>query len=120
MGDSRIYRWRDGRMQRLTADHSVYADWERGGRMGQEPKKNVITRAIGPSMAVSPDVRWEPVQSDDFYLLCSDGLNDMVPEDRIIEIFSNQTDVDVIARQLVDAANAAGGKDNVSVVVCRT
>lgn len=120
VGDSRIYRWRDDRLHRLTADHSVHADWERAGRVGDEPKKNVITRAIGPSAAVSPEVAWEAVQPDDLYLLCSDGLSDMIDESQIRDIFRSETDVDVIAQRLVDAANAAGGKDNVSAVVCRT
>lgn len=120
VGDSRIYRWREDRLHRLTADHSVYEDWMRSGRIGDQPKKNVITRAIGPSSAVSPEIQWEPVQAGDLYLLCSDGLSDMISEEQIGDIFRQEDGVDRIAQALVDAANNAGGKDNVSAVVCRT
>jgi len=119
VGDSRLYRWRKGGLKQLTADHSAHSQWERGGRQGAEPAKHVITRAIGPSRMASADIAWEKRQAGDVYLLCSDGLTDMLTDREIGQIMSRPGAVDQIAEQLVDAANAAGGKDNISVVVCR-
>jgi PPM family protein phosphatase len=119
VGDSRIYRWRNSSLECLTSDHSAYAEWIHNGRVGQEPGKNVITRAIGPNAAVVADIQWEKWEKSDIYILCSDGLTDMVPNDRIAEFLNNETDVDHLATSLIDAANEAGGKDNASVVVCR-
>jgi protein phosphatase len=119
VGDSRLYRWRDSALKRLTEDHSAHAEWESNGRIGQEPGKNVITRAIGPNAAVIADIEWDKWRKDDTYLLCSDGLTDLVTDDQITHILKNEKDVDVITKRLVEAANDAGGKDNTSVVVCR-
>ena len=119
VGDSRLYLWRDSNLKCLTTDHSAFAEWDRNGRTGQEPKKNIITRAIGPHAGTSPDISWHKWQKDDIYFLCSDGLTDMLSEDQIAEILNPPEDVDHIARRLIDAANEAGGKDNVSVVVCK-
>lgn len=120
VGDSRIYRCRQGVLTCLTQDHSARLDWERKGRVGERPKKNVITRAIGPSPAVSATTGWDALQSGDMFLLCSDGLTDMISEDQVASIMDANADVGAMANQLVDAAIAAGGKDNVSVVVCKT
>ncbi|MFC1489403.1 PP2C family protein-serine/threonine phosphatase [Thermodesulfobacteriota bacterium] len=119
VGDSRLYLWRDSTLKCLTTDHSALAEWDRNGRTGQEPKKNIITRAIGPHAGTSPDISWHKWQKDDIYFLCSDGLTDMLTEDQIVQILNPLKDVDHIARQLIAAANEAGGKDNVSVVVCK-
>jgi protein phosphatase len=118
VGDSRIYRWRDDRLDALTTDHSVRADWERNGKIGAQPPKNIITRAIGPSPFVDADKDWSPVRSRDMFLLCSDGLSDMVGEQEIGLLFQRGNDPQSIVQDLVDAANAAGGKDNISAVVC--
>jgi protein phosphatase len=119
VGDSRLYRWRAGEFKQLTADHSAYSQWVRGGRQGAEPAKHVITRAIGPNKMASADITWEKWQQGDIYLLCSDGLTDMLSDKNILTILDNHKEVDPIAAHLIDAANEAGGKDNVSVVVCR-
>ncbi|MFC1868126.1 PP2C family protein-serine/threonine phosphatase [Thermodesulfobacteriota bacterium] len=119
VGDSRLYRWRDSKLQCLTTDHSLYAEWVRKGRSGEEPAKNIVTRAIGPREGVVPDIEWEECQKDDTYILCSDGLNDMLTDEEIADILKTNDDVDDTAKRLVDAANEAGGKDNTSVVVCR-
>lgn len=119
VGDSRLYRWRDSKLQCITNDHSVYAEWLRKGRSGKEPAKNIVTRAIGPREGVVPDIEWEECRKDDTYILCSDGLNDMLTDEEIADILKSDNDVDDTAKRLVDAANEAGGKDNTSVVVCR-
>jgi len=119
VGDSRLYRWRDSVLECLTIDHSAYMAWVRNGRKGEPPKKNIITRAIGPNPAVAPSTKWATHQQDDIYFLCSDGLTDMITEDRITEILNAESDVKVIANNFVEAAKNAGGKDNVSTIVCR-
>jgi len=119
VGDSRLYRWRAGKFKQLTADHSAHTQWERGGRQGAEPARHVITRAIGPTKMASADISWEKWHKGDVYLLCSDGLTDMLTDKNISQILTDQQEVDQTAAHLVDAANAAGGKDNISVVVCR-
>jgi protein phosphatase len=119
VGDSRLYRWRDSTLNQLTNDHSAYADWVRKGRSGERPAKNIVTRAIGPKEGVVPDIEWEEYQKDDTYILCSDGLNDMISDEEIGEILTNCNDVDDITISLVNAALDAGGKDNTSVIVCR-
>jgi len=119
VGDSRLYRWRVGKLKQLTTDHSALTQWEKSGRQGAEPAKHVITRAIGPNKMASADTSWEKWQKGDVYLLCSDGLTDMLTDKIILKILTDHHEVDQIATHLVDAANEAGGKDNVSVVVCR-
>ena len=119
VGDSRIYRWRNSNLECLTSDHSAYAKWVEEGRQGTEPTKNIITRAIGPNAATSADIGWEKGQPDDIYILCSDGISDMITDDHIAEILKAEDNVDDIATKLVDAALEAGGKDNTSTIVCK-
>jgi serine/threonine protein phosphatase PrpC len=120
VGDSRLYRLRDAKLEQLTCDHSAHVVWEEGGRKGPEPSTNVITRAIGPTPAVSPTVDWDEYRTEDIYLMCSDGLSDMISDEEILSILNSAEDTGGIANALADAANAAGGKDNISVIVCRT
>ncbi|MBW1805342.1 MAG: serine/threonine-protein phosphatase [Deltaproteobacteria bacterium] len=121
VGDSRLYRWRDSTLKCLTVDHSAYAEWVRGGKSGAEPAKNIVTRAVGPREGVVPDIDWEKYEQGDLYIMCSDGLNDMLTDDEIVEILRDGEDEDVnsIANRLIDAALDAGGRDNTSVVVCK-
>ena len=120
VGDSRLYRWRGSNLKCLTRDHSAYEEWIRGGRSGEAPAKNIVTRAIGPKEGVLPNIEWEKYEKDDTYILCSDGLTDMMPDDEIVDILkAHENNVDDMATRLVDAAIEAGGKDNTSVVVCR-
>ncbi len=119
VGDSRLYRFRDAVLSCLTVDHSAYEEWVHNGRVGQEPGKNVITRAIGPNVGAVADIGWGKWRKDDVYMLCSDGLTDMLPDDEIAEMITAGKNLDDTALRLVDAANEAGGKDNISVVLCR-
>jgi PPM family protein phosphatase len=120
VGDSRLYRMRNGQLDQLTVDHSAYNEWEKKGRNGVAPKKNIITRAVGPTPAVAASTGWEACNADDRYLLCSDGLSDMLSDIQIAEIIQAETDVEKAAARLIEAANDAGGKDNVSVILCQT
>ena len=119
IGDSRLYRWRDSTLKCLTTDHSLYAEWVKAGRIGEKPGKNIITRAIGASPGVEADIEWDKRQKDDIYILCSDGLTDMISDEQIEEILKAGNNVNDTANRLVDAALTAGGKDNTSVVVCK-
>ena len=118
VGDSRLYRCRNSVLTCLTEDHSVHAAWLRSGRVGKEPGKQAITRAVGPMPSVITDIGWEKWQKDDTYLLCSDGLSDMLGFEEIEGILLEK-DADACAQKLVEAANAAGGRDNISVILCK-
>jgi serine/threonine protein phosphatase PrpC len=119
VGDSRLYLWRDNTLEVLTQDHSAYTEWVRTGRTGREPTKNIVTKAIGPKEGVVPDIDWAAYEKDDIYILCSDGLNDMLSDPKIADVIKGSEDVDDTAVKLVEAALDAGGKDNTSVIVCQ-
>ena len=124
VGDSRAYRLRAGELRRLTTDHSMVQQMVDEGLIGEAeaqtaPNRNVITRALGLSMKVEVDVRsWVHVPGD-LYLLCSDGLTDLVNEREISEMLRDGNELPEVARRLVDRANEAGGHDNVSVLLIR-
>ncbi len=119
VGDSRIYRLRESKLERLTKDHSAYQEWLDSGAQGIEPGKHVILRALGLSPMVFADTNWDKRQEDDVFILCSDGLTDMITDDEIKEILESEQNVYECAHSLVEAALDAGGLDNTSVVVCR-
>jgi serine/threonine protein phosphatase PrpC len=123
VGDSRVYRIRGGAIQLLTEDHSLLNDWRRmkemsGDEIRNFPHRNVVVRALGLAEHVAVDVIVEEYQVGDVYLMCSDGLNDMLEDDEILEIVeSKKKRLDGACAALVDAANEAGGKDNVTVLL---
>jgi protein phosphatase len=118
IGDSRLYRWREGTLKCLTSDHSAYAEWADAGGYGTAPAKNVITRVIGIDPGVEADIEWDKKIEDDIFILCSDGLTDMITDEQIVEVLKEKKDIKETANLLVNAALAAGGKDNVSVIAC--
>jgi serine/threonine protein phosphatase PrpC len=118
VGDSRLYRWRDTALTQLTEDHSAYINWVNKGCKGEEPGRNLVTRAIGPRAGIIPDINWEQGREGDIYILCSDGLNDMVGEDEISHLIENSAYGNNIAVNLLNAALDAGGNDNISIIVC--
>jgi PPM family protein phosphatase len=122
VGDSRIYRLRDGHLELLTQDHSLVEEMVRDGRLTVEEaqahgQRNIVTRAIGIAEHVEVDV-W-PIEAvpGDRYLLCSDGLFNEVPEARIGSTLRSYDDPSETAHQLVDLANQGGGRDNITCVV---
>jgi serine/threonine protein phosphatase PrpC len=108
-GDSRAYRLRDGKLQQLTTDH--VATIERG-----EIVQHAISRAVGGDPVLALDIHYDPVRPGDRLLLCSDGLTHELQDDRIHDCL-REPDTRKCARQLIDAALASGGSDNVSVIV---
>jgi PPM family protein phosphatase len=124
VGDSRLYRLRDDKLERLTHDHSLVEEFVRQGKLTQEeaevhPQRSIITRALGPEAEVEVETFTYPGQADDVYLLCSDGLTGMISEEAVAEILRNRRSLDDAADQLIAAANEGGGKDNITVVLFR-
>jgi protein phosphatase len=122
VGDSRAYRIRGGRLEQLTEDHSLVADLMRSGRLTAEeaethPQRSVITRALGTDPEVDVDTMTVDASPGDVFLLCSDGLTTMVPEDDILELVADSPSLEAAAGTLVKAANREGGEDNVTVVL---
>jgi protein phosphatase len=123
VGDSRAYLLRGGALRQLTEDHSLLNDYKKSRALTPEeieafPHKNVIVRALGMAEVVQVDVSRLPLEDGDVILLCSDGLSGMVPDEGIAEILRGYPrDLKGAAQALVDAANAAGGQDNVTCVL---
>jgi PPM family protein phosphatase len=122
VGDSRAYLIRDGRMEQLTEDHSLVNELMKSGKLSREeaethPQRSVITRALGTDPDVDVDTFSVPVQTGDLFLLCSDGLTDMVSEDGILGVVErNRENIDRALQALVKEANRGGGEDNITVV----
>jgi protein phosphatase len=124
VGDSRAYRFRDGALKLLTSDHSLVEELRRQGRLTDEqaedhPQRSIITRALGPEPNVVVDTMTYHARPGDVYLLCSDGLTTMVKEAQIAEILASSRSLEEAVQTLVADANAAGGRDNITVVAFR-
>ena len=124
VGDSRCYRLRDGRLQQITRDHSLLQEQIDAGLITPEQaafsvNKNLVTRAVGVEDTVLLETHQHEVHHDDVYLLCSDGLSDMIPDAGIAQLLLPNDSLEGRSRALIAAANDAGGKDNISVVVVR-
>ena len=125
LGDSRLYRCRDGELQQVTRDHSLLQEQIDGGVLTAEQarlsvNKNLVTRALGVDPVAEPEIHEYDVRKDDVYLLCSDGLPDMVSDEEItMTLTSPQLDVEQCAVRLVDLANDRGGRDNITVVLVK-
>jgi protein phosphatase len=122
VGDSRAYLVRDGRIEQLTEDHSLVNELMKSGKLSREeaethPQKSVITRALGTDPDVDVDTFSVPAQTSDLFLLCSDGLTDMLSEEQILGVVvRHRDDIDDALRTLVREANRGGGDDNITVV----
>jgi serine/threonine protein phosphatase PrpC len=124
VGDSRCYRLRRQQLLQLTEDHSLLNDYLKmkrlsGEEAGRFQQKNVIVRALGMKESVQVDTMVDIPQIHDIYLLCSDGLSGMVPDPLIAEILSEVPDIDDATERLINAANEAGGTDNITCVLAR-
>jgi serine/threonine protein phosphatase PrpC len=124
VGDSRAYRLRGEEFTRLTEDHSLVEEMRRRGQLTAEeadehPQRSIITRALGPEPEVIVDTySWRGLEGD-VYLLCSDGLTSMVPEARVADIVRGASSLSAAGRGLIAAANDAGGRDNITVLLFR-
>jgi serine/threonine protein phosphatase PrpC len=124
VGDSRAYRLRGGKLERLTRDHSLVEEMRRKGQLTDaqaedHPQRSIITRALGPEPEVEVDLQTVPAQAGDVFLLCSDGLTTMLDDQQISRILTRATSISSAVRALVDEANRAGGRDNITVVAFR-
>jgi PPM family protein phosphatase len=124
VGDSRLYRLRDGAFERLTDDHTLVDELVRQGKLtpqeaDEHPQRSIITRALGPETGVEADSRTWPARTGDVYLICSDGLTSMVEETRVGELVAGAPSLAAAGRALIEAANEAGGRDNITVVLFR-
>jgi PPM family protein phosphatase len=124
VGDSRAYCLREGELLRLTDDHSLVDELIRQGRLTPEeaeahPQRSVITRALGPEAVVEVDVRSFRGRAQDIYLVCSDGLTTMLTEAELLDLLASHERLRDMGEALIASANAAGGKDNITVVLFR-
>ena len=124
VGDSRVYRLRDGELVQLTEDHSLINDYIKMKRVTAEeaenwPHKNVIVRALGMKEAIQVDVITVTPRVGDCYLLCSDGLSGMLSDEQMAHVLQSHRDLDVAVEKLITGANEEGGEDNISVILAR-
>ena len=125
VGDSRMYRLRGETLETVTRDHSLLQEQIDGGMISLEDarlskNKNLVTRAVGIDAEVEPEIHMHDVRVGDIYLLCSDGLNDMVEDEDIqATLYAMQSNLPLAAEQLIQMANDNGGRDNVSVILVK-
>ena len=122
VGDSRIYRIRKDVIRKLTKDHSYVQKLIEDKKITREeakyhPKKNMLTKALGCTPYVEPDIRARNFEKGDIFIMCSDGLTNMVDEKQIYDIVTR--DIEKAAEELVNEANAAGGYDNITVIIIK-
>lgn len=125
IGDSRLYRMRNDALEQVTRDHSLLQEQIDSGLITKEDarsshNKNLVTRALGIDPEVETETHSYEVLEGDIYLLCSDGLNDMIEDEEIqMTLIALRSNLDLTAQQLVQAANDAGGRDNISVMLIK-
>lgn len=123
VGDSRLYRLRTSRFEQMTMDHSLLQELVDRGFYSQEEaqranNKNYVTRALGVEPSVDVEIHEEPALKGDYYVLCSDGLSDMVEDEDIhLTISTFSASLETIAKQLIQLSNDNGGRDNISIVL---
>lgn len=124
VGDSRCYLIRRGDMQQLTEDHSLVMEQVRHGLLSKDDEavhtgQNILTRSLGTSAEVKIDIDEHPVFPGDVLLLCSDGLGKELSDNEVLHVVNETPDPEQLAKRLIELANAAGGRDNVTVAVAR-
>jgi protein phosphatase len=124
IGDSRAYRLRAGRLEQLSRDHSLLQEQIDAGLLSEEEAaysmhRNLVTRAVGVEPDVLLEIHSHHLQVGDLLLLCSDGLSDMLPDAAIAQVMRTHDTLPETAQALVEAANAAGGRDNISVILAK-
>lgn len=124
VGDSRCYHIRDNKISQITKDHSIVQELFDKGKielddMRKHPNKNIITRAVGTDFNVKCDVFEISTKKDDGFILCSDGLSNMVDDNEILSIFLSSKNTDECVNKLIEKANEAGGTDNITVIAAK-
>lgn len=124
VGDSRAYVYQDNKLYQITQDHSLVNELIRSGQITKEegevhPQRNVVTQAIGGHTSVSSEINQVEINQTSILLLCSDGLSNMLTVDEMERILSQPTETDQLGNQLIEAANEAGGADNITVIIVR-
>ena len=125
VGDSRLYRFREGVLEQITRDHSLIEELVARGHYKRDEavklvRKNIVTRALGVEPTVEVELHEQPVEKGDFYVLCSDGLSDMVEDDDIhLTISTFSASLETVAKQLIQLSNDNGGRDNVSIILAQ-
>lgn len=123
VGDSRLYRYRNSQLEQITEDHSLVQELVSRGLMSKDEalestNKNLVTRALGIEESVTVDVNEDSWKKNDIYILCSDGLNDVLRDEQITELMAaNNDNMDVTLNSLIDTVNENGGTDNVSIIL---
>lgn len=124
VGDSRVYRIREGKITQLTEDHSLLNDYKKMKKLTEDeikafPHKNVIVRALGMKESVKVDTRFEAPEEGDILLACSDGLAGPLSDEEILRVVEAASDLDSAVEALIQAANDAGGPDNITAILTR-
>jgi protein phosphatase len=124
VGDSRAYRLRAGKLEQLTRDHSLVEEMRRKGQITDaqaedHPQRSIITRALGPEAEVEPDLQTVAAAAGDVFLICSDGLTTMLGEEQIAKLLAGASSMTAAVRALIDEANRAGGRDNITALAFR-
>ncbi len=122
VGDSRIYRLRDQKLELLTRDHSLLAKWLSTGKLAEEcetpfPYKNVITRAIGTAVRANPEIAVSSHNRGDLYFLCTDGLSDVLTLEEMEKILTRSSDLEMAAKRLIQKAKIKGSSDNMTILM---
>ncbi len=118
IGDSRCYRFREGKLQQITLDHSMAQELCGTGIAGRNMAyRNVLTRTLGVERCVEPEVTMQATAVNDVYLLCSDGLSSYVEDEELSNILNETIDLSITVKKLIQAANMAGGQDNISIIL---
>lgn len=124
VGDSRIYRLRGNKFEQLTKDHSLFRELVDKGQLNEEQitdflYKNIITKAMGTEPKIEPTVATKRVNDGDIYLMCTDGLSDLLASEEMSKIITSALTIEEAAQNLIAAANDKGGRDNVTVVIAK-
>jgi len=125
VGVSRVYRFRQDKLYQLTEDQSEVWTLYRSGAITKDeirthPRRNIVTQAVGIHGELAINQNSEKIQPGDLFLMCSDGLTDMVPEAEIVSVLQSDTTLEIMAKQLVARANYLGGRDNITVILIRS
>lgn len=125
VGDSRIYRYRKDKLELLTEDHSLFAKWLSMGKVAEEcqtpyPYKNVITRAVGTKEKANPEIAFSKTEAKDLYLLCTDGLSDVLLLEEMEEILKSSSTLKEASLRLIEQAKFKGSSDNMTAVIVQS